>query len=150
VPANRRLRFLIVAQLTALALYEVGGIVTSDVRELANSLHAVALVAWSFALVLTRGIEVFVVWTYRRLPIALTPTGVRLKLRTFTWHSLNVSMPRSIPTSPLAKKTSFPELVADPLFIAAAIDCYCRSPAARVATGRSDEHDRLQAALDGA
>jgi hypothetical protein len=150
VPANRRFRLLQIANLAAYALWPVVLIPTSGIRELPNIFQTAVFVGLSFPLVVILGLEAFLVWAYRRPPITLTPAGVRLKLRTFSWDRLNVSMPPSIPSSPLATNKSFPELGADPAFIAAAIDYYRRNPGARAAIGQTAEHDRLQAALGGA
>jgi hypothetical protein len=149
VPANRRFRLVQIAGIAAYALWAVGSIVTSDIRELPGILQPASFVGSSFVIALILGLETFLVWAYRRPPITLTPAGLRLKLRTLSWDSLNVSMPWSIPASPLAKNKSFPELDADPAFIAAAIDYYRRNPGARAAIGQPDEHQRLQAALGG-
>jgi hypothetical protein len=146
VPANRRVRLLQIANLAVYVLW-AGVIIAPNIHDVPDMFQTAVFVGLSFPLVVILGLEVFLVWAYRRPPITLTPAGVRLKLRTFSWDRLNVSMPWSIPTSPLATNKSFPELDADPAFIAAAIDYYCRNPGARAAIGQTDEHDRLQAAL---
>jgi hypothetical protein len=148
VPANRRFRLLQIANPAAWALYAVGAIVTSDSRY--HIIQTITFVIWSLFLLLALGVEVVLVWVYRRPPITLTPAGVRLKLRTFSWDSLDISIPWSIPTWPLPGYTSFPELDADPAFIAAAIYYYRRNPAARAAIGQPDEHERLLTALSSA
>lgn len=150
VPANRRIRLLQIANPAAAVVYAVGAIVTSHIRDRADTFQTAALVMWCFVVVLSLAAEAYLVWAYGRPPIALTPAGVRLKLRTVTWDSLDVSMPRSIPTSPPRKNASFPELDADPAFIAAAINYYRRNSAARTAIGQPGEYERLQAVLSSA
>jgi RsiW-degrading membrane proteinase PrsW (M82 family) len=150
VPANRRLRLLQMANPAFAVLFAVVVIWTSDIRERANTIQTTALLLWQVVIVVGLVMVAYLVLVYRRPPIALTSAGVRLKLRTISWDSLDASMPRSIPTSPARKNRSFSELNADPAFVAAVINYYRQNSAARAAIGQPGEYERVQAALSSA
>jgi hypothetical protein len=147
VPANRRVRLHAIANPAAMTLLGIVALTTSDIRHRADTVQTAAFFTWWFIVVLGVAMTSFLAWAYRRPPMALTPSGVRLAMRTIPWPRLEASVPRSVPTPMPRRNASFPNLDADPAFVAAAIDHYRRNRAARAAIGQPGEYERLETAL---